>query len=109
MFDKRSLMTMQRATALRQPMMVQQSTRFVTFKEKERADEKAYFSKKDADLLKKLAAKLEAREELETDNMERHDAMCDDLCQIFEEHKLDKNGKHQLLYQELMEWKRHQH
>ena len=98
MFARRSLITMQRASALSQPKMVPQASRFVTFKEKERADEKAFFSKKDADLLKALAEKLAKREALETDKMEQHDAMCDDLCQIFEEHQLDKEGKHNLLY-----------
>ena len=76
--------------------------------EKERGDEKAYFSKKDAKLLKALVDKMEKRGELDHQKKEEHDAVCDDLDGIFESHGLNKE-KDSLLYQELMEWKRHQH
>lgn len=41
--------------------------------------EKAYFSKNDAELLKKLVQKMEKREILNDPKKEHFDAMCDDL------------------------------
>lgn len=41
--------------------------------------EKAFFSKNDADLLKKLVQKMEKRETLNDPKKEQFDAMCDDL------------------------------
>ena len=76
--------------------------------DKERGDEKAYFSKKDAKLLAALAEKMAARGELNSQKKEEHDAACDDLDSIFADHGLDKKANG-LLYQELMEWKRHDH
>ena len=78
------------------------------FDDKQKGDEKAYFSKQDAKLLKNLVEKMEKRGELESDKKEQHDAVCDDLDAIFSSHGLDKS-KDSLLYQELMEWKRHEH
>ena len=75
-------------------------------KEKERGEEKAYFSKSDAKLLKALAEKMAARDEHESDAVQEHSATCDDLEQIFARHNMDKNGKDSLLWQELMEWRR---
>ena len=50
---------------LRVPMVTVQRIPFSDkFKDKEMAEEKAYFSKQDADTLKKLVAKLEARDKL---------------------------------------------
>ena len=71
--------------------------------------EKSYFSKNDAKLLKKLVEKMDKRESLENAKKELHDSICDDLDDIFAEHKLDKTETHQLLYTELIEWKRHGH
>lgn len=67
------------------------------FSEKERGDEKAYFSKQDAKLLARLVEKMEKRGELQNQKKEQHDAVCDDLDAIFENHGLDK-GKDGLLY-----------
>lgn len=75
-------------------------------KDKERGEEKAYFSKKDAKLLKALVEKMEKRDALKQEKAQQHSAVCDDLDHIFENHGLDKAGDAQLLYQELMEWKR---
>ena len=78
-------------------------------KEKEIGEEKVYFSKQDANLLKNLMSKLEAREKLQTPKHKEHDAACDDLDAIFKSHGFCKNTDHKLLYQELMEWKRTKH
>ena len=77
--------------------------------EKERAEEKSYFSKKDAKLLKALVEKMESNNELEQLSHQEHCAMTDDLAHIFEAHKLEKDGKHSLLWQEIMEWRRHKY
>jgi hypothetical protein len=77
--------------------------------EKKSVEEKSYFSKNDAKLLKNLVLKMEKREKLDNSKKELHDAICDDLDDIFNEHGLDKTETHQLLYQELIEWKRHSH
>ena len=71
-----------------------------------KAQEKSYFSKQDAKLLKKLVEKMEARDEMPTEATQEHSATCDDLTQIFERNGLQKGGKDSLLWQELMEWKR---
>ena len=60
------------------------------FQEKERGDEKAYFSKQDAKVLKALVEKMEKRGELDNHKKEEHDAVCDDLDAIFANHNLDK-------------------
>ena len=75
---------------------------------KEKAEEKAYFSKKDAKLMKALLEKMEAKGEMPAAS-EHHAVICEDLDHIFSEHKLNKDGDHKLLYQELLEWKRHDH
>ena len=71
--------------------------------------EKSYFSKNDAKLLKALVEKMEKRETLDDAKKELHDSICDDLDDIFTEHGLDKTESDQLLYQDLIEWKRHRH
>ena len=35
--------------------------------------------------------------------------MCDDLDELFKTHGMDKTEKDQLLYQDLIQWKRHNH
>ena len=77
--------------------------------DKGKGHEKSYFSKNDAKLLKALVEKMEKREKLENEKKELHDSICDDLDDIFAENNLDKTEEHQLLYQELIEWKRHKH
>ena len=72
-------------------------------------EEKSYFSKQDAKLLKKLVEKMEARDAVEDAQAEEHCAVTDDLTAIFEQNNLQKDGKHSLLWQELMEWKRHKY
>ena len=72
-------------------------------------EEKSYFSKQDAKLLKKLVEKMEARDELNAPAAEEHNAAHDDLADIFDRNGLSKEGKHSLLWQELMEWKRHKY
>ena len=67
------------------------------FGEKEKGEEKAYFSKQDAKLLKNLVEKMERRGELDNQKKEQHDAVCDDLDSIFASHGLDKS-KDSLLY-----------
>ena len=64
---------------------------------KERAEEKAYFSKKDAKLMKALLEKMEARGEMPA-AAEEHEAICEDLDHIFEAHSLNKEKAHKLLY-----------
>ena len=71
--------------------------------------EKAYFSKNDKELLKKLVEKMEKREALGNAKKEQFDSICDDLDQVFADHGLDKTEKDQLLYQDLIAWKRHDH
>ena len=73
---------------------------------KERGEEKSYFSKQDAMTLKKLVAKMEARDSVVNEAAQEHSATCDDLAQIFERHNMDKDNKDSLLWQELMDWKR---
>ena len=85
------------------------SRAFATLQEKEKAEEKAYFSKKDAKLLKALVEKMEANNEQESVSSQEHCAMTDDLEAIFQTHNMDKNGKHSLLWQEIMEWRRHKY
>lgn len=88
------------------------STNFASFsnsiKDKQKGEEKSYFSKQDAKLLKALVEKMEKREEDNSAEAE-HDCMVDDLTDIFGRHGLDKNGKNGLLWQELLEWKRHKY
>ena len=95
--------------AYRAPITTVSAFRFSTFKDKEMAEEKAYMSKQDAKLLKGLLEKIEAREKLNTPSQKEHSAYCDDLDAIFTEHGLKKNNEHALLYQELIEWKKHKH
>ena len=71
-----------------------------------KAQEKSYFSKQDAKLLKKLVQKMEERDEMPSEATQEHSATCDDLEQIFGRHGLAKDGKDSLLWQELMEWRR---
>ncbi len=101
------MLAFKRTSTLAQRVAVRPATRaFATLDEKERGEEKAYFSKADAKLLKKLAEKMAARDEVESTPVQEHSAQCDDLEQIFERHQMDKNGKDSLLWQELMEWRR---
>ncbi len=79
---------------------------FATWEDKTRGEEKSYFSKKDAKLLKALVEKMEARDEQASEAAQEHNAMQDDLSAIFENHGLAKEGKDSLLWQELMEWRR---
>ena len=78
-------------------------------RDKQKGEEKSYFSKQDAKMLKKLVEKMEKRDCQESEAAQAHDAMTDDLTQIFEANGLDKGGDHGLLWQELMEWKRHKY
>ena len=72
-------------------------------------EQKSYFSKHDALVLKKLVEKMQARDETGDASAEEHCAVKDDLTVIFERHNLDKEAKNALLWQELMEWKRHKY
>ena len=78
-------------------------------RDKQKGEEKSYFSKKDAKLLKALVEKMEKRDAQPLEREQEHDAMTDDLGQIFTANSLDKDGEHGLLWQELMEWKRHKY
>ena len=102
---KRSFMIVQPRMAL----FAQFPVRTVTMQEKERAEEKSYFSKKDAKLLKALVEKMEQNNEMEQLSHQEHCAMSDDLAAIFESHGLNKDSKHSLLWQEIMEWRRHKY
>ena len=73
---------------------------------KQKAEEKAYFSKKDAKLMKALLEKMEAKGDMPA-YKEEACAAGEDLDHIFETHKLDKDGAHKELYGELMDWKKH--
>ena len=95
--------------AIRAPVTMVPAFRFSNLNDKERAEEKAYMSKQDAKLLKTLLEKIEAREKLNTPTQKQHSAYCADLDAIFKEHGLNKASEHALLYQELIEWKKHQH
>ena len=94
--------------ATRTPVFVQRMEFSNKFNEKEMAEEAVFFSKQDASALKNLMKKLEAREKM-APKAQQHDAICDDLDTIFSSHGLKKDADHKLLYQELMEWKRHRH
>ena len=80
-----------------QLMMPAQRTFSSPLDKKQRAEEKAYFSKKDAKLMKALLEKMESRGEMPA-AAEEHEAICEDLDHIFQEHKMDKNSTHKLLY-----------
>ena len=41
---------------------------------------------------------MNKRDEMGDEKVEHHDALCEDLDHIFSEHKLEKTGKHQMLY-----------
>ena len=79
---------------------------FANWEDKRTGEEKSYFSKKDAKLLKALVEKMEQRDANESEVVQEHCAMQDDLTAIFENHSLAKEGKDSLLWQELMEWRR---
>ena len=64
----------------------------------EESAEKAFFSKNDAELLKKLVLKMDKRQALSDPKKEHFDAMCDDLDEVFKNHGLDKTEADQLLY-----------
>lgn len=74
---------------------------------KEQAEEKAYFSKKDAKLMKALLEKME--QEGQTASEEAACAAQEDLEELFTAHKLDKDGAHKALFTELMDWKKHEY
>lgn len=78
-------------------------------RDKQKGEEKSYFSKQDAKMLKKLVEKMEKRDCQASEREQEHDAMTDDLSQIFSANGLEKEGDHGLLWQELMEWKRHKY
>ena len=78
-------------------------------RDRQKGEEKSYFSKQDAKMLKKLVEKMEKRDCQASEKAQEHDAMTDDLTQIFSANGLDKEGDHGLLWQELMEWKRHKY
>ncbi len=77
-----------------------------SLKDKQLGEEKSYFSKKDAKLLKALVEKMEQRDSSSSEAAQEHCAMQDDLSSIFENHGLSKDGNESLLWQELMEWRR---
>ena len=105
------MQAIRRTFTLAQPRLLQPSLSVRAFsskwQEKERGEEKSYFSKQDAKMLKKLVEKMEKRDCQASEKAQEHDAMTDDLTQIFSANGLDKEGDHGLLWQELMEWKRH--
>ena len=69
--------------AMQKPaLMTSQAMRFNSGaggKYEEPSIEKAFFSKNDAELLKRLAAKMAKRDELKDAKKEHFDAVCDDL------------------------------
>ena len=90
--------------------VVQQPLRcFGKLEDIERGNEKSYFSKQDAKMLKKLVEKMESRDEQANEAVQEHCAVSDDLEQIFVAHNMQKDGKDSLLWQELMEWRRHKY
>ena len=114
MFSSKALIASRARTILfRTPVTAIQRVQFSNptdkLKQKEVGEEKAYFSKQDAEVLKNLVKKLEDRDKLKTPKAKEHHSICEDLDAIFKSHGLDKAKDHQLLYTELMEWKRHQH
>ena len=114
MFSSKALIASRACTVVfRTTITAVQSVQFSNstdkLKQKEIGDEKAYFSKQDSDILKNLVKKLEERDKLKTPKAKEHHSICEDLDAIFVAHSLDKGKDHQLLYTELMEWKRHQH
>ena len=102
-------------TLFRTPAMVNRAVvaaprmNFNKFDDKRSGEESMYFSKQDAKVMKALLEKMEKRGEMPNIKQQVHDAICSDLDAIFADHSLDKQGAHSLLYQELMEWKRHRH
>ena len=52
---------------------------------------------------------METRDASTSEEEQEHDAKTDDLNQIFGRHGLERDGKNSLLWQELMEWKRHKY
>jgi len=81
----------------------QQPTRFfANWEDKQRGEEKSYFSKQDAKLLKALVEKMEARDDQPSEASQENCAMQDDLTAVFESHGLKKDGKDSLLWQDLM-------
>ena len=80
-----------------------------SIRDKQKGEEKSYFSKQDAKLLKALVEKMAANNEQESLSSQEHCAMTDDLKAIFDSHNMDKEGKHALLWQEIMEWRRHKY
>ena len=95
--------------ALTRPVMAAPIRTFSndSFANKSKGDEKAYFSKKDSEMLKALVEKMNKRDELGSEKVEQHSAVCEDLDALFESHDMDKSGKHALLYADLVAWKRH--
>ena len=97
-----------RAFTVAQPRVACASMRAFSnqWKDKEIGEEKAYFSKQDAALLKNLVKKMEAREAMPSAASQEHDTHCDDLKAIFARHGLNKDERDSLLWQELLEWRR---
>lgn len=83
MFARRSLVLVNQA----RPTVHRVMFSSYDWKDKERGEEKNYFSKKDAELLRKLASKLDGDH---TQDPETVEAICHDLDRIFEHHNLDK-------------------
>ena len=103
---RRSLFATQRMMlAAQQPVRAFNTT----LKDKQVGEEKSYFSKQDAKLLKALVAKTEKNNATGSEAAQEHCAVKDDLQAIFERAQLDKDGDHALLWQELMEWRRHKY
>ena len=102
---KRSFLFVQPRMAMAAPTARAMST----WENKQKGEEKSYFSKQDAKLLKSLVEKMESRDEQESLSSQEHCAMQDDLKAIFDSHNMDKDGKHSLLWQEIMEWRRHKY
>ena len=93
------VLAMSQRIALRAPMVSVTRVQFSDkFADKERAEEKAFFSKQDAAALKKLVEKLEQRDKLASNKAKQHDAVCDDLDAIFQAHGLKKDSDQKLLY-----------
>ena len=76
-------------------------------RDKQRGEEKSYFSKKDAKLMKALLEKME--QEGQNASEEAACAAQEDLEELFTAHKLDKDGAHKALFSELMDWKKHEY
>ena len=106
---RRTFTSMAAQPRMAQALVATPYASFSNMEDKRKGEEKSYFSKQDAKLLKALVDKMEKRDDQDSQAEAEHDCLVDDLADIFGRHGLDKDGKNGLLWQELMEWKRHKY